>query len=711
MKHGRHRRRARPGGDARRGHRLAVRARGARRRRSTRSSSTKPASTASPTRSPAGRRRSRLVLLGDPLQLAQVTQGVHPDGSGASRARARARRARDDPARSMGVFLEQTRRMHPDVCRFISEAFYEGRLRSIAECCASGRPRTASASAGSPSPTRETASTPRRRRTRSPRRSSGCSATRSATRTASGRSARATSWSSRPTTRRCGCSATRLPTAVEVGTVDKFQGREAPVVFYSMASSSGEDVPRGLDFLLSRNRLNVAVSRAQCLAYVACSPRLLEVDCRTVEQLKLANALCLFVEARAPARRAKTLLHGARSPCMRVLFGRLAVRRGRHARRMARTDRALRVVPGARGPAGHRAPAERGAGARCVRRGRLETTGTSVEADEIVSLAVVRLAADGLELDRFASLVRPAGPIPAGGDRGARDRRHVRRRCAELRRARAGAVGAARRRGLRRAQRGLRSPAPRARVRTRRDPVPPHRRRVHARRVPAARAGREEPPARVDLPTARHRARRRARRALATCSRPWSSSGSCSARGSPRRPSSSTTARYMRLRSRGDTRPVSEPQIRRVFALARSAGLVLPDGSVDADACRRARRAGRERRGRRGADARAGAGGLRRARAPDRRAPGRSARGRARRLIRAHRARARGTSPRRGSTRSSTRRTRRCSAAAGWTARSTGRAGRRSSPSAARCAHRGTQAGCRPGTRWRRPPGGSPPAG
>ena len=88
----------------------------------------------------------------------------------------------------------------------------------------------------------------------------------------------------------------RLPAGVEVGTVDKFQGREAPVVFYSMASSSGEDVPRGLDFLLSRNRLNVAVSRAQCLAYVACSPRLLEVDCRTVEHMRLANALCQFVE-------------------------------------------------------------------------------------------------------------------------------------------------------------------------------------------------------------------------------------------------------------------------------------------------------------------------------------------------------------------------------------------------------------------------------
>jgi len=95
-----------------------------------------------------------------------------------------------------------------------------------------------------------------------------------------------------------GVAATRaaLPERVRVGTVDKFQGQQARVVFYSMASSSSEDVPRGLDFLFSRNRLNVAVSRAQCLAYLVCSPRLLEVDCRTIDHMRLANALCRFVE-------------------------------------------------------------------------------------------------------------------------------------------------------------------------------------------------------------------------------------------------------------------------------------------------------------------------------------------------------------------------------------------------------------------------------
>src|SRR6185436_2979695 len=92
------------------------------------------------------------------------------------------------------------------------------------------------------------------------------------------------------------CLREALPDAVDVGTVDRFQGREAAVVFFSMASSSGEDVPRGLEFLFNRNRFNVAISRARCLSVVACSPRLLEARCRSVDQVRLVNALCEFVE-------------------------------------------------------------------------------------------------------------------------------------------------------------------------------------------------------------------------------------------------------------------------------------------------------------------------------------------------------------------------------------------------------------------------------
>jgi uncharacterized protein len=82
-----------------------------------------------------------------------------------------------------------------------------------------------------------------------------------------------------------------------VGTVDKFQGQEAPISIYSMTTSSPEDAPRGMDFLYSRHRLNVATSRARCIAIVVAEPALLRVRARTPEQMRLANALCQFVEA------------------------------------------------------------------------------------------------------------------------------------------------------------------------------------------------------------------------------------------------------------------------------------------------------------------------------------------------------------------------------------------------------------------------------
>jgi uncharacterized protein len=83
---------------------------------------------------------------------------------------------------------------------------------------------------------------------------------------------------------------------VQVGTVDKFQGREAPVVFFTMTTSSGEDMPRGPEFLFSRNRLNVAVSRARCLAYLVCTEQLLNSRARTIDEMRLIGTLSAFVE-------------------------------------------------------------------------------------------------------------------------------------------------------------------------------------------------------------------------------------------------------------------------------------------------------------------------------------------------------------------------------------------------------------------------------
>ena len=87
-----------------------------------------------------------------------------------------------------------------------------------------------------------------------------------------------------------------LPADARIGTVDKFQGQEAPVCLVSMATSSGEELPRDIEFLFSVNRLNVAVSRAQALSIVFASPRLLDVPCRTIDQMRLVNALCAVAD-------------------------------------------------------------------------------------------------------------------------------------------------------------------------------------------------------------------------------------------------------------------------------------------------------------------------------------------------------------------------------------------------------------------------------
>jgi uncharacterized protein len=84
----------------------------------------------------------------------------------------------------------------------------------------------------------------------------------------------------------------RLPEGAHIRTVDRFQGQQAAVVLISMATSSGDDLSRQIEFLYSRNRLNVAISRARCLAVIVASPGLLETSCSTIGQLRLVNALC-----------------------------------------------------------------------------------------------------------------------------------------------------------------------------------------------------------------------------------------------------------------------------------------------------------------------------------------------------------------------------------------------------------------------------------
>jgi len=235
-----------------------------------------------------------LVLLGDPNQLPQVSQGSHPPGANASVLGHLL--GEDETLRpGMGIFLAETWRLRPEVNAYISETFYEGRLEPGAV--------TSTRSIAAGNGVRFLSVPHEGHRTAAPEEAKAVAAQIERlveTPYEEGGVARPLGYDDfivvAPYNSHVRCLREALPEAVRVGTVDKFQGQEATVTFFSMASSSGEDVPRGIDFLFSRNRLNVAVSRARCLAYVVASPRLLDTECRTVEQMKLVNALCRFVE-------------------------------------------------------------------------------------------------------------------------------------------------------------------------------------------------------------------------------------------------------------------------------------------------------------------------------------------------------------------------------------------------------------------------------
>ncbi|MCL2450502.1 MAG: DEAD/DEAH box helicase, partial [Polyangiaceae bacterium] len=244
---------------------------------------------------------SGVVLLGDPQQLEQPRKGVHPEGTAVSALG----HILGDCATietGHGLFLDETWRMHPDVCGFISEVFYEGRLRP--------RSDLANQRLDAPSPLDGTGLRfipvdHRGNQSASPQEVDVVSAL---VRTLVEGGA---TWTDRhgvtqpvrledvlivtPYNAQAGLLRKRLPTA-HIGTVDKFQGQEAPVVIYSMATSTPEDAPRGTEFLYSGNRLNVAISRARCAAFLVASPRLFELRCRSVRQMTLANAFCRYLE-------------------------------------------------------------------------------------------------------------------------------------------------------------------------------------------------------------------------------------------------------------------------------------------------------------------------------------------------------------------------------------------------------------------------------
>ena len=244
---------------------------------------------------------TNLVMLGDPQQLEQPQKASHPLGSELS-ALEYLLDGHETMPEERGLFLGETWRLHPSICSYTSELFYEGKLRShtgLDVQTVLGPTRFTGAGLfhvpveheGNQNTSVEEAA------------SVAAIVTELLT--------PGVTWTDRhgvtrpmtlddilvvaPYNAQVSEIAERIPGA-RVGTVDKFQGQEAPIVIYSMATSSPEEAPHGMEFLFSRHRLNVATSRARCVCILVGNPRLFEPECRTPEQMRMANAYCAYLE-------------------------------------------------------------------------------------------------------------------------------------------------------------------------------------------------------------------------------------------------------------------------------------------------------------------------------------------------------------------------------------------------------------------------------
>ncbi|GAA5627747.1 hypothetical protein Brsp05_03040 [Brucella sp. NBRC 12953] len=244
---------------------------------------------------------STIVLLGDPQQLDQPMQGSHPEGTDVSSLH-HILGGEQTIADDRGLFLAETWRLHPDICAYTSELFYGGRLhprpglevqeiRSGGRVCGAGLRYVPVPTEGNQSSSPEEAD-----------------CVRDLVDEILGAG---TTWIDKhgveapvtlneiliiaPYNAQVFELQDRIPGG-RIGTVDKFQGQEAPIVIYSMTTSSYADAPRGVEFLYSLNRLNVATSRAKCICVLVASPSVFEAQCRTPQQMRLANAFCRYLE-------------------------------------------------------------------------------------------------------------------------------------------------------------------------------------------------------------------------------------------------------------------------------------------------------------------------------------------------------------------------------------------------------------------------------
>ena len=242
-----------------------------------------------------------LVLVGDPQQLAQPSQAAHPPGAGVSALEHVLGEHATMPA-TAGLLIDTTWRMHPRLCQFTSDTFYDGKLTGVddlelQEVLGQDPPHGAGLrilavphegnTSASPEEAVQVARLVRELTSREWRDKTG-------TRRPLGpdQILVVTPYNAQVRAIEDALGQAGAPAGVRIGTVDKFQGREAAVAIYSMATSSAVQAPRGLEFLYDGRRLNVATSRARALAIIVASPDLIRAPCRTPRQMELVNALC-----------------------------------------------------------------------------------------------------------------------------------------------------------------------------------------------------------------------------------------------------------------------------------------------------------------------------------------------------------------------------------------------------------------------------------
>jgi uncharacterized protein len=247
-----------------------------------------------------------VVLIGDPQQLARPGDACHPPGAELSGLE----HILMDPElgklktmpESLGLFIDETKRLHPKLCDFTSTAFYEGRLHSRAftrSRVIEGHPWLNGAGLWFV-PVRHEGN-----------RNSSAEEVEVVARIVEGLLKPEVKWFRSagnprglkerdilivaPYNAQVADLSARLP-GMQIGTVDKFQGQGEAVVIYSLTTSTQEDAPRGMEFLYSLNRLNVATSRAMTTVILVGGPKLFEPECRTPRQMHLANAFCGYLE-------------------------------------------------------------------------------------------------------------------------------------------------------------------------------------------------------------------------------------------------------------------------------------------------------------------------------------------------------------------------------------------------------------------------------